>query len=169
MLYDAADEAFDEIGDPRFGEGSGADLDADSDEYQFRDTIFKAASIDGEKDTTASVKRKLKAVHKRLYPKGPPKAVEPEPEEEEEIEQGYRPPARTALEKTLAAKSRLPNGKPRLTAEDFENGVVAKPTPRTRKEPPSKNKAVRAVAQQMREMGMGDDFGEGDEEASLRD
>ncbi len=52
--------------------------------------------------------------------------------------------------------ARQPNGKPRITPEQFENGTLARTTQRTRKEPPSKGKAVRAVAEKMREMNVSD-------------
>lgn len=165
-IWDAADEAFDIINEPeRYGEGSGTQMANDDPMMWMRNSIINAAGVDVLKDSPSQAKRKIIELHKKKYPKHTA-AVEPE---EEEVTATYQPSglaARTSIEKKIAAAvPRQPNGKPRLTADDFRNGTTAQPTQRGHKEPPSRRKAIREVA---KSMGV-PDTETGDEEDTLRD
>lgn len=155
-FIDALDEAFDGLAQPDiYGDGPGLSLKETSDERRLRESVIAASGIT-KGDSAKTIARKLAAEHKLRYGKvikkpatGAYGGVVPDEEEE---------PAPVAPSRSLAAKQ--PNGKPRITREQFEGAVTNAPTPRARKAQKTVNGAVRAVQEQMQAARQGgDDFG----------
>ncbi len=141
-IYDSAFESLGEKYIKIFGEGTGGDLKG-TDELQSRIAVLSAANISSA-DTPGQIKKKITTAANKLYGR----ILAPEATADSAGAYDETP--------TEPQVPRQPNGKPRITKEQYENGALARTTQRTRKEAPSKGKAVRAVAEKMREMNVSD-------------
>jgi hypothetical protein len=103
-----------------------------------------------EDDGAAAIRRKLAKAHKLAYGKLET-AQEPEPEADAYGRVPENPPPARPTLPTVPTTGT--NGK-RFTPEQFQKAAVAKPTSRGRKEPKSKETAVKAVAREMQEKGI---------------
>jgi hypothetical protein len=134
--YDAFDDAFGTIGDPRLGEGSREEMKPDSPEMEFRTTLIKASGIDFSKHTPAQAKRAIAKTYKTLYPDGPPAKIK-KPADVAAAGYGGEPTAEPAPK----------NGKKPITTEEWNRGAVGAPTRRAPEQlPEGREKAIAAVA-----------------------
>lgn len=146
---DAVDEALEEINRPDlYGDGDAATADRTGRGWKVRLALFGAAAI-AAGDSPSIVRRKIKGAHKLLYGNAPAPKVEAE-EEETPTYGGEAAP----LSKKVA---RQPNGKPRVTPEEYAKGATQPPTNRGKKAPKGRQTAYAAVAQQMQEQGLTDE------------
>jgi hypothetical protein len=130
-VIEALDEAFEKIGDPYYGEGSGTQMQSTSEELQNRQALFDAAGIDILHDNKKTIVAKIIAKNRRFrgdktptppkqelgiygQPKVPSNGTTPKPSN------GTPPVKRYTEEEWLAAglakpthtgKSALPNGR----------------------------------------------------------
>ena len=116
--------------------GSGPVEECTPEELSRRISILRAAGINHTDPPSSKVGARKIADALALFSQE--KTAEPEPESPYD-----KSPEKLALQ---------PNGKPRITPEQFKNGTLAKTTQRNDKEPKNRNSAARAVAEKMREM-----------------
>lgn len=127
-IYDAAFAALGEEFAPIVGTGAGREMDNSSAEYKRRITILTEAHADPRVLTPGQIKAKIKAAAEMLYPR----------------------PKSTKAGKDAYAETN--GGAPRISAEAWNNGGLARPTARkVDDEPPSEAKAVKNLTAKMRE------------------
>ncbi len=137
--YDAWDEAFEAIGDPRLGEGSREELDPASDAIKLRQALIVSAGIDWSKHTPAQTKRLIAKQYKLLYPDGAPAKKQKPAEVAAAGYGGDTPPEPKAPAKTP--------GKPAITQDEWVRGGVGAPTRRAPEAlPEGRDRAIAAVA-----------------------
>lgn len=141
--FDAFDDAFSAIGDPRFGEGSRDDVMSDKEAIDFRQILIKATDIDYSKHTPAQAKRILQKTYKTLYPDGPAK----KPAKPADVAAaGYGGDPIPEPRRQPPPKA----GKPAPTKEEWDRGGVGLPTRRTPEAiPEGRERAIAAVSAKM--------------------
>lgn len=136
--YDAWDDAFASIADPRLGEGSREELEQDSDALRLRQRLIQASGIDMSKHTPAQTKRLIAKAYKDFYPEGAPVKAKPKPAEVAAAGYGGEP------DPTPAPKA---SKKPAITTEQWDRGGVGAPTRRAPEQlPEGRDRAIAAVA-----------------------
>ena len=109
--FDAWDDAFAAIGDPRLGEGAREEMTPGSPELDLRQKLIQAAGIDMAKQTPAQTKRLLVKAYKAFYPEGAPAKAKPKPAEAAAASYGGEP-----------SPEPRPAGKPPITSEQWNRG-----------------------------------------------
>lgn len=154
--FDAYDDAFASIGDPRFGEGSREEISQDSTEMNFRKRIILAAGADWNKHTPAQAKRLIQKAYRELYPEGPPKQAAKKPAEIAAAAYGGEPTPEPAQ------PARKANGKQPYTPEQWDRAGVPAPTRRAPEQLPEGRE--RAIAEVSKKLGQGTPQYEADQE-----
>lgn len=157
---DAADDAFDSLGDDFkdiFGEGDIRQLKKDGEELAARLAVYQSAGIDLATDSPSSIKRKIMGAAKKLYGKFAKKAAAKAPEDEddedeEETEDKYAAPKPKVKPKSKSNKG--PDlGLDGNTEIDWDEARTARPTNRKTPEKKGVKAAANAVRQFYQEKG----------------
>lgn len=159
-LYDAAFAGLDKKYQKVFGDGDGREMPGTSKELRRRIAVLKESGIDVQNDSPASMRRKISKAAEELYGEILGQAAAEPKEDDAGAYSGVKP----SQELTRKSKG---NGTPRITKEQWDDGGLATPTHRASKEPKGRDRAIRAVAAQMKERGLTEDDMSGFEEDGL--